>query len=43
VRDRDLVSLMTPVFSPGMLPVPALLRAANPVVALYWKLVKRAL
>jgi GT2 family glycosyltransferase len=43
VRDRELAGFLTPVFSPGMIPVPALLRAANPVVASYWKLVRRAL
>jgi len=43
VRDRELALLMTPVFSPGMLPVPALLRAANPIVSGYWSLVRRAL
>jgi GT2 family glycosyltransferase len=43
VRDRELAGFLTPVFSPGMVPVPALLRAANPVVARYWSLVRRAL
>jgi GT2 family glycosyltransferase len=43
VRDRDLAGLLTPVFDPGMLPVPRVLRAANPVVAQYWRLVRRAL
>jgi hypothetical protein len=43
VRDRELASFLTPVFSPAMLPVPRLLRIANPVVARYWNLVKRAL
>jgi GT2 family glycosyltransferase len=43
VRDRDLAEHLTPTFSPGMLPVPAPLRAANPVVRGYWKLVKKAL
>jgi len=43
VRDRDLAGFLTPVFSPGMLPVPRLLRAANPLVATYWKLVRRLL
>ncbi len=43
VSDRELAGFLTPVFSPGMLPVPALLRAANPVVAGYWRLVRRAL
>ncbi len=43
VRDRDLAVYMTPTFSPGMVPVPALLRAANPVVRGYWKLVRKLL
>lgn len=43
VRDRDVAGLLTPVFDPGMLPVPRVLRAANPVVAHYWRFVRRAL
>ena len=44
VRDRDLVALPDgDVFDPAMVPVPGLLRAANPVVARYWRLVRRAL
>jgi GT2 family glycosyltransferase len=43
VRDRELAGLLTPVFDPRMLPVPRVLRAANPVVAQYWRLVRRAL
>ena len=43
VRDRELASYLTPVFEPGMIPVPGLLRAANPLVARYWALVRRAL
>jgi GT2 family glycosyltransferase len=43
VRDRDLAAYLTPTFSPGMVPVPALLRAANPAVRGYWKLVKKLL
>jgi GT2 family glycosyltransferase len=43
VRDRELAELLTPVFSPAMVPVPAPLRAANPVVSRYWSLVRRAL
>jgi GT2 family glycosyltransferase len=42
VRDRELAGFLTPVFSPGMLPVPALLRVANPLVSRYWSLVRRA-
>jgi GT2 family glycosyltransferase len=43
VRDRDLARFLTATFSPGMTPVPALLRWANPLVALYWRVVRRAL
>jgi GT2 family glycosyltransferase len=43
VRDRELAPFLTAVFEPAMLPVPALLRAANPVVAGYWSLVRRLL
>jgi len=43
VRDRELACFLEPVFSPGMLPVPRSLRAANPLVARYWSLVRRAL
>jgi GT2 family glycosyltransferase len=43
VHDRELARHLTPVFSPGMLPVPAPLRAANPLVAGYWSLIRRAL
>jgi GT2 family glycosyltransferase len=43
VRDRELAPFLTPVFSPGMVPVPRLLRAANPLVSGYWRLVRRAL
>jgi GT2 family glycosyltransferase len=43
VPDRQLAEHLTPTFSPGMLPVPAPLRAANPLVRAYWKLVRRAL
>jgi GT2 family glycosyltransferase len=43
VRDRELVRYLTPVFDPKMIPVPGLLRAANPLVERYWSLVKRGL
>jgi GT2 family glycosyltransferase len=43
VRDRELARHLTGTFSPGMLPVPAALRAANPVVSAYWSLVRKAL
>ena len=43
VRDRELAEHLTPTFSPGMLPVSAPLRMANPLVRGYWRLVKKAL
>jgi GT2 family glycosyltransferase len=43
VRDRELAAYLTATFSPGMTPVPALLRRANPLVEAYWRLVRRAL
>jgi GT2 family glycosyltransferase len=43
VRDRELARYFTPVFDPKMIPVPGLLRAANPLVERYWSLVRRAL
>jgi GT2 family glycosyltransferase len=43
VRDRELADQLTPVFAPAMVPVPAPLRAANPLVSRYWSLVRRAL
>jgi GT2 family glycosyltransferase len=43
VSDRELARFLTPVFSPAMIPVPGVLRAANPVVARYWRLVRKAL
>ena len=43
VRDRDLAEHLTPTFAPGMLPVPAPLRLANPLVRGYWRVIKKAL
>ncbi len=43
VRDRDLAGFLTPVFDPAMLAVPRAVRASNPLVARYWRLVRRAL
>jgi GT2 family glycosyltransferase len=43
VRDRELAAYLTPVVAPGMIPVPSPVRAINPLVARYWKLVKKAL
>jgi GT2 family glycosyltransferase len=42
-RDRELAPLLTAEFAPGMVPVPWVLRAANPLVSGYWRLVRRAL
>jgi GT2 family glycosyltransferase len=43
VSDRELARHLTPVLDPGMIAVSPLVRAANPLLARYWKLVKRAL
>jgi GT2 family glycosyltransferase len=43
VPDRELAEHLTPTFAPGMLAVPTPLRAANPLVRGYWRLVKKAL
>jgi GT2 family glycosyltransferase len=43
VPDRELAEHLTATFSPGMVPVAAPLRAANPIVRGYWRLVKKAL
>jgi GT2 family glycosyltransferase len=43
VRDRELARYLTATFSPAMTPVPGLLQAANPLVAAYWRLVRRLL
>jgi hypothetical protein len=43
VRDRELAPFLTATFSPAMTQVPGLLRWANPFVAGYWRLVRRAL
>jgi GT2 family glycosyltransferase len=43
VQDRELARFLSPVLSPAMIPVPAAVRALNPLVAGYWNLVKRAL
>ena len=43
VPDRDLSRYLTGVFDPGMIPVPAPLQAANPLVARYWSLTRKAL
>lgn len=43
VSDRELAEHLTATFSPRMIPVPVLMRVANPLVRAYWSLVKRAL
>ncbi len=43
VRDRELAAYLSPVVAPAMIPVPAPIRFANPLVRAYWRLVKRAL
>ncbi|MFN2470665.1 MAG: glycosyltransferase family 2 protein, partial [Gaiellaceae bacterium] len=43
VPDRELARHLTPVVDPGMIDVPALARIANPLLSLYWSLVRRAL
>jgi uncharacterized membrane protein SirB2 len=43
VHDRDLARLLTAVVDPGNLKVPALVRALNPVLMVYWLVVRRAL
>jgi GT2 family glycosyltransferase len=43
VRDRELADWLTPVFDPKMIPVPGLLRAANPLVRAYWTTVRKLL
>jgi GT2 family glycosyltransferase len=43
VGDRELARFLSPEVAPGMIPVPAPVRAVNPLVARYWGLVKKAL
>jgi hypothetical protein len=43
VPDRDLASYLSAEIAPGMIPVPAPIRAVNPLVARYWAFVRRAL
>jgi hypothetical protein len=43
VHDRDLASLLTAVVDPGMLNVPMFVRALNPLLLVYWTVVRRAL
>ena len=41
VSDRDLAQHLTPVVDPRMVDVPALVKAANPLLERYWSLVRR--
>jgi GT2 family glycosyltransferase len=43
VSDRELADFLTPVFDPGIIVVPAALRALNPLVDAYWRIMRRAL
>jgi GT2 family glycosyltransferase len=43
VSDRELAQWLTPVVDPGMVSVPALVRAANPLLRGYWALARRLL
>jgi GT2 family glycosyltransferase len=43
VPDRELARHLTPVVDPAMLPVPRLVRTANPLLSAYWSLARRAL
>jgi GT2 family glycosyltransferase len=43
VRDRELARFLSPVIAPAMIRVPAPVRAVNPLVARYWRLVKKVL
>lgn len=43
VPDRELAPLLTAIVDPGMVPVSRAVRIANPLVAGYWSLARRAL
>ena len=43
LRDDDLSRFLTATFAPAMVPVPGLLRVANPVVRTYWSAVRKLL
>ena len=43
VSDRELAAALTPVVDPGMLAVPRVVRAANPLMAAYWAVARRLL
>jgi GT2 family glycosyltransferase len=43
VPDRELARFLTPFIDPGMIGVPKAFHVLNPVMALYWSLVRKAL
>jgi GT2 family glycosyltransferase len=43
IPDRELARWLTPVVEPGMIPIPRIVRAANPLVRGYWSLARRLL
>jgi GT2 family glycosyltransferase len=43
LSDRELARWLTPVVDPGMISVPAVVRAANPLLRGYWALARRFL
>lgn len=43
IPDRELAGFLTPILSPAMVATPTLVRVANPVLAAYWRLARRAL
>ncbi len=43
VPDRELARLLTPEIAPAMISVPAVIRAANPLLRAYWALARHAL
>jgi GT2 family glycosyltransferase len=43
VPDSEAARFLTPVFDPGMVEIPAFLRALNPLLAAYWHVARRAL
>src|SRR3712207_3899877 len=43
LRDRELARYLSPLVEPRMIDVPPPIRAANPLIAAYWRLVRRAL
>jgi len=43
ISDRELAPMLTPVIDPGMMEVPALVAAMNPLLRLYWSLARRLL